>query len=72
MTWLHCEMENTRILHSKLYCVVCQKYKDKICEMKHFLCAWITVSGNQKTSNVIDHVILSFFVITYSVINDCM
>ena len=27
--------------------------------MKHFLCAWVTVLGNQKTSNVMDHVILS-------------
>ena len=28
--------------HSKLYCTVCQKYEDRICGKKHFLCAWIT------------------------------
>ena len=39
--------------------------------MKHFLCTWISGLGNQKTSNVMDHVILSI-VIACSVINDCV
>ena len=36
--------------------------------MKHFICASISGSGNQRTSNVIDHAILSI-VIAYS---DCV
>ena len=39
--------------------------------MKHFLCAWLTGLGSQKTSDVMDHAILSI-VIAYSVISDCM
>ena len=35
--------------------------------MKQFLCAWITWSGNQKTSKVIDRAILSV-VIAYTVV----
>ena len=36
-----------------------------------FMCLDYWVAGNQKTSNVMDHAILSI-VIAYSVINDCM
>ena len=35
------------------------------------LCVWLTGSGSQKTSDVVDHAILSI-VIAYSVINDYM
>ena len=43
-----CGWENTRILHSELYCAVCQNYEDRNCEIKHFLHAWITGLGYQK------------------------
>ena len=68
MTCLCCVVEKTPE-HPKLYCAVCQKYEDSIRGMKHFLCAWNTGSGNQKTSNVMDHAILSI-VIAYNFIND--
>ena len=56
MTWLRCEVEKTpEHCVSKLFCVVCQRYEDKICGMKHFLRAWITGSSNQNTSNIVDH-----------------
>ena len=74
MTWLCCVVEKTPehcIVTSKLYCAVCQNYRDRIHKMKHFLSAWITGSGNQRTSNVMDHAILSI-VVVYSFINDCM
>ena len=49
MTWLRCVVEDARTLHSKLCCTtVCQKYEGRICGMKHYLCIWITGSGNQK------------------------
>ena len=35
--------------------------------MKHLICAWINGSGNQKTSNVMDHAILSIVIA-----NDCI
>ena len=38
--------------------------------MKHFVCAWINGSGNQKTSNVMDHAILS--IVIANIINDCI
>ena len=62
MIWLHymCGQKGARALHSKLYCAVFQKYEDRIHGMKQFLCAGITGSGNQKTSNVINHAILSY------------
>ena len=50
MTWLSCVVEKMPE-HLRLYCAVCQKYEDRLCEMKHFLCAWITGSGNKKTRN---------------------
>ena len=64
-----CGGEDATTLHSKLYCVVCQKSEDRICVMKYFLCAWITGSGNQKLAmSCMDHAILSIV----SFINDCM
>ena len=65
MTWLHCVLEEMpeHCIYSKLYCAVYQEYGDKIREMKHFICGWITGSGNQKASNVMDHVILSIVII---------
>ena len=53
------------------YIVLFTKNEDRIHGMKHFLCAWLTGSDSQKTSDVMDHAILSI-VIAYSVINDCM
>ena len=61
-----CGWEDTRRLHSKLYSAVCHQYENRIHGMKHFICAWITGLGNQKTSNVTDHAILST-VIAYTV-----
>ena len=56
MSWLRCEVEKTdKNIVSKLFCLVCQKYEDRIQSVKHFLAAWITGSANQKTSNIIDH-----------------
>ena len=56
MSWLRCEVEKTdKNIVSKLFCLVCQKYKDRIQSVKHFSAAWITGSANQKTSNIIDH-----------------
>ena len=34
-----CGWEDARALHGKLYCVVCQKYEERIHGMKHLLCA---------------------------------
>ena len=45
-----------QVTRAKLFCLVCQKYEDRIQSVKHFSAAWITGSANQKTSNIIDHV----------------
>ena len=59
MTWLRCEVEKMpEHCVNKLFCTVCLRYEDKIFGMKHFSCAWITGSGNQKTRNgsrIVDH-----------------
>ena len=67
-----CGWENARTLHSNLYCAVCHNMNsDGLRGMKHFICAWITGSDNQKASNVMDHAILSI-AIANSFINDYM
>ena len=50
MTWLHCVLEKMpeHCMYSKLYCAVGQECEDRICGMKHFICARITGLGNQK------------------------
>ena len=56
MSWLHCEVEKTdKNIVSKLFCLVCQKYEDRIQSVKYFSAAWITRSANHNTSNIIDH-----------------
>ena len=73
MNWLYCVLEKMpeHCMYSKLYCGIGQEYEDRKRGMKHFICAWITGLGNQKTGNVIGHAILSI-VTAYSVINDCV
>ena len=38
-----------------LFCEVCKKYEDNICEMRNFAGSWVNGSTNLKTSNLIDH-----------------
>ena len=63
--------EDARRLHSKVHCVVCQKYEGRIHGMKHFYVLRLQGQVIKKTSNVMDHAIVSI-VIAYTFINDCM
>ena len=59
--------EDARALHNKLYCAVCQQYKDRIHGMNTF---YVLKLLGQIICNVMDHAILSI-VIAYSFINNC-
>ena len=52
--WLHYDADKQEHVE-KLYCRVCQKYKQQLSTMKDFSNAWIIGSKNLKLSNAKDH-----------------
>ena len=71
--WLSYAVWLRRCQNAAYKVILCSlsKYEDRICGMKHFLCARITFQVIKKTSNIMDHAIRTI-VIAYSVMNNCM
>ena len=58
LTWLKCEVDKSdRSLVALLWCLACREYESRICSLKNYSHAWVTGSENQRTSNVLDHVV---------------
>ena len=56
LTWLKCEREKCdRHFVELLWCSACKEYEGRICSLKNYSAAWVTESGNHRTSNVLDH-----------------
>ena len=58
LSWLRCNMDKAdRNLVALLWCSVCRNYQEKICSIKNYSSAWVTGTDNQRTSNVLEHVV---------------
>ena len=51
MAWLRADMDDQdKSIVLTLWCVVCRKYKTRMCGLKNFSRAWISGSSNHKAS----------------------